>query len=366
MNIGFYYEGKKETWVTSESTDPFLIVGREARETLVRLFLDEVYGGKGCAYFGDAEEVLTHIPSSRTKDTVLFEMDSENPPAFNPFKGVPPSGRSDVAEHVLEAFTAVWDYKTPTPQFDMYMLTASLAMMGIKDGSLLSLPYLLTSKTYRTYVIRHLKDAILKRHWEHFDELPLRDQNDRTISVLNRLIPLITDPLMRNVIGQLRTMDIKDTDILIVRLPKGKKYELLAGLIQSRLNGRVFVEKPLIFVGGGQPVIACRYLDELSERLKNRLLGTANIISFKAGARDEKILKPYFNIRDNDIQLTSPDMVPNLAYVRLEDIYLLEMPPHFYPKYPHSPKAIKDRSRTNYTERKAYVEEHIERFVENT
>ena len=366
MQIGNYTDGGESISFEWEGDDPVLIVGREATETLRRLFLDALYNDEKCTFIGNAEEVLPYIPKNKVTKTALFELDYEFPRSCNPFKGVSTREKSGVAQYMVDDFHAAYPTDYETHQFDMYLRAGALAMMEIRDGTLLSLAHLFMSKEYRERVIGHLKDSTsLKKVWEHFHSLSDREQNDRSLSLLNRLIPLITDPLYANTIGQTKGLSLKDTDILLVSLPEGTQAQLIAGLLLSRIKGKVFIEKPYIHVGSSQPVIACRYLDQLPKKLREQLISTAVLISFRLGVKDEKVLAPHFELPNQDANLLR-QLLPYKALIRLEDTHELYMPYHSYPKFPKSAQKIKDRSRSQFGKKREQVEERIARFVENT
>lgn len=345
--------------------EPVVIVGRDhAAETLVRLALEDAQAGNGFAFVGDASRLLSYIPRKRVKDTLLFTLDWDYPRRFNPFHNVPEAERSAVADYVLEAFAAAYPSNSSTPLLDNNLLAASLAMLSVPNGTLYAARHLFTSSAYRTKVIGQLADPDLKDMWRAFDELDEREQRQQAQSVLNRLLPLTTDPWYRTIIGQPKSVAFKDTDIVLIDLPDTRKGTLLAALIMTRLSGRIYIERPRVFVGPGTPVFAVRYLEQLPERLRTQLLGTATILSFRIGVKDARVLEPEFNLRDQDFRLT--DLPPRVAYARLDETTLLDMPSPTFPVEPRSRKAIENRSRTPaFASKRAHIEAKIADFLRN-
>lgn len=77
----------------------------------------------------------------------------------------------------------------------------------------MGLKFLITSSEYRRRVISHTKDPVINDFWKtDFEELiPEREQRERTLSTLNKIGALISDPAIRNSIVQSRTaLDLKD------------------------------------------------------------------------------------------------------------------------------------------------------------
>ncbi len=109
------------------------------------------------------------------------------------------------------------------------------------------------------------------------------------------------------------------------------------------LNGRVYIESPHIFVGRGQPIIACDYLDQLPEKLRTQLIGTATIIASRLGVKDAALLEPNLNLKPQEYKLT--EMPANKSWLRLSYTVLITLPESDYPEFPDSPQKITNRSK---------------------
>lgn len=343
---------------------PFLAVGRRfSVPWLHRTVLEEITAGRGLAFFGDARALLPYIPPHRVKDTILIELNPDYPTAYNVFAQVPQDEHSDVAEYVLDAFSTVWPSAVPTTLLDNYLLLSSMAMMGVSDGTLFKLFYLLRSGKYRGSVIGRLKDSVLKGEIETFGQLEGREQRGEWQSLRNRLLPLVTDTLYRNVIGQSGSFTVKDTDVLLVDLPKGKRAELLAALLMSRLKGQVFIEHPQIFVGSGNPVIAVEYLGQLPDRLKTKLIGTADLLAFRLGTEDADELSSAFDVKPQALQLT--ELPPNEAWLSQAGTSYVSFPRKEFKVYEHSERKIRERCQRAYSQAREKVERDISKFIED-
>ncbi len=348
---------------TFHVTEPFLILGKTfPKKLLQKLFLDDVYEGSGCAYFGPSKNLLDKIPPERIKDTILFELDYNHPRSFNPLETVPEEDRSAIAEYVVEAFAAAYPSTIPTALLDNNLLAASLAMLSIPNGTLYASRHLFTSSDYRKDVVPQLADPDLKNLWELFDALEDREQRQQAQSILNRLMPLTSDPWYRNILAQTKSFRMTDKTILIVDLPSSRKGTTLAALIMARLQGRVYIESPHIFVGRGRPIIACSYLDQLPQKLRTELIGTADMLAFRLGVRDAEELTPEFNPRPQDYKLT--ELHPGRAYLKTHETVHFTLPKSEYETFPDSPQKIRNRSRSECSIPRAVIEKRISKFLE--
>lgn len=175
---------------------------------------------------------------------------------------------------------------SPQPSSTATCASLSFATCAIPDGTLYSLPYLFTSESYPSKAAGSIKYMTLKNRIESFDALTAKEREDRVLSLMNRLDPLLLDSPIRNIIAQKKSFRLTDTSILIVSLPKRQNYDLLAALAMSRWRGRTYVERPHLHVGASVPIVACRYLSEMQDQFRERMLGNATIITFRTGGRE--------------------------------------------------------------------------------
>lgn len=346
--------------IFADREKPVLLIGQSAQAQIRRLALDDAHGERGFAFFGDLAHILPYIPAKRIQDVILIEPDPDFPPPINPFKSVAEADWPDAASHITEAFKAVFDPSIATVQLDNNALLAAFAMLAVDDGTLFSLPYLFESSAYRSRVIPRLKDPVLRGHWEAFHSLSPREQNERATSILNRLLPLTTDPHIRRMIAQNRAYRITEKSIVLIDFPSSDRYALIAAFLMARLKGTVYIERPMVFVGGSVPIVAADYLDELPRRLRNQLIGTATIVAFKLGNKDAEALKGHFEINPQNNKLT--DLAAGSAYVRSGNTHFIDTRPHSYT--PNGEVAEKIRSRAKMQAgRRQHTDAKIGKFV---
>src|SRR5204863_7354314 len=101
--------------------------------------------------------------------------------------------------------------RSPTPPWNFCLRAAARVMLAVPNGTLIGLYYLITSAVHRRTYLAHVKDTIVKDIWTAFGKKKPKEQNELTESVLTRIVEIISDPVMRNIVGQYRTsIDLKD------------------------------------------------------------------------------------------------------------------------------------------------------------
>ena len=365
--------------------------------------LQEIRNGNGFAVLdphGDlADSILKLIPPKRRKDVVLFDpSDHEFPIGFNIFDNVPIERRPFVASSVVDCFKAIWG-NSWGPQLEMFLYAASAALLDFPGGTLLGIKYMLTSKRYRARVLGYVRDPVVRDFWEKdfAEHMPEKEQRERTLSTLNKIGQLITDPAVRNSIGQSRSklsfQDIMDTKrILIIRLAQGElgqqKSSLIGALLLSALHTAalqrtenqtpfgLFVDEFHNFGLGfremlsgirkfGVSLILChQYIAQLPSDLEKAMIGTiGTIVSFQIGGDDAEHLAKTFNLKPEELS----SLEPYTAYVTTSGkTTLIKMEPPPTRIYSASPQLIQTRCRAEYAIKREYVERRINRFIKNT
>lgn len=380
------------TWVLGKT-------GQGKSTFLINTAIADILRGEGIAFFdphGDAiDEIITHIPPEKV---IFFDPSDRNfPVGFNPLHGIPKHEIPFVASSLLDTFKSVWDYTIPTPQLDQYIYNGIAALSEVPDGTLVGLKYLITSKKYREEVLSFVADPIIKDFWEtDFGELmPEREQRQNTLSTLNKIGALISDPMIRNVIGQPKsTIDLKEIidkgHILLIRLPVGKlglqKSSMIGAMLMAQIHlaslhrtkstpfhivadeahrfGTSTLEEMLSGIRkfNVSLTLAHQYLEQLPSPLQAALLGTVGTtVAYRLGVKDAEII-------GKELQLESHELVglnPYNAWVRSATLNHLSMPDIEYEEV-GAAKEIKQYSRLKYATKRGRVEKRLRKFVEGT
>ena len=148
------------------------VVGKSGtgKTTLLRnLILQDIVAGHGVGVIdphGDlVSDVLDHIPSHRIEDMVYFNpADLEHPVGLDLLGQTPPDSRHLVASGIVGVFKSAWpDFWGPRTEYILYAIVA--ALLDCENVSLLGIPRMLSDGRYRAWVIRQVKDPLVRSFW---------------------------------------------------------------------------------------------------------------------------------------------------------------------------------------------------------
>jgi len=216
---------------------------------LLNLIAQDLALGRGCALLdphGDlAVAAIGQVPRRRAGHLVYFNpADLARPIGFNLLARVPNDLRPLVADGVVSAFRHVWpDFWGP--RLEHILANAVRTLMDVPDATLLCLPRLLQDDGYRSKLLRHLHDPVVRAFWTfEYDAYPARFREEAIAPVLNKIGQVLRTPAIRNIIAQPKsTIDLRfmmdEKRILIANLSKGAIGEgpshLLGALLVTAL-----------------------------------------------------------------------------------------------------------------------------------
>jgi len=319
----------------------FYIVGKTGMGKSVLLenmAIQDIQEGRGVCFVDPhgevAEELLDFIPKNRIKDVIYFNpADINHPIAFNVMESVDVEYRHLVASGLMGVFKKIWP-DVWSARMEYILNNSILALLEYPDSTLLGVNRLLADSNYRKKVIEKVTDPVVKAFWlQEFGRYTQRYEVEATAAIQNKIGQFISAPLIRNIIGQIKTsfnirevMD--DEKILILNLSKGKIGEdasrLLGGLLITKLQlaamSRVNIPEKkrkdfFLYVDEFQNfatesfvnvlsearkyrlslTLAHQYIAQMEEEVRDAVFGNVGtILSFRVGAEDAEYLEKEF------------------------------------------------------------------------
>jgi len=312
------------------------------KSTLIEnMLVQDINNGNGLAFIdphgGSAEKILDYIPKSRINDVVYFApFDAEYPISFNVMEDVGYDKRHLVVAGLMSAFEKIWADQWSSRM--AYILTNTLfALLEYPGSTLLDINPMLVDKEFRKKVVDNVKDPSIRSFWvDEFAKYSDRYAQDATPAIQNKVGQFVSNPLIRNIIGQPRTsFDIRtlmdEKKILIMNLSKGRIGEGNTNLLGSMLITKIYLaamsradlsetelaSKPnfYFFVDEFQSfanksfadilsearkyklnlTIAHQYIEQMEEEVRNAVFGNVGtMIVFRVGAFDAEIFEKEF------------------------------------------------------------------------
>jgi hypothetical protein len=212
---------------------------------LLNSIIQDIDAGHGVAVIdphGDlAYEILNHIPRHRTDDVVYFDATAaEYPIGLNLLQNVPPERRHRVAAELVYSLKSIWR-ESWGPRMEYILYAAVAALLDSIDGSLLGVQRMLSDDEYRHWIVRQVKDPVVRRFWNsEFEQYDERFRREAVAPIENKVGQLLMAPPMRNLLAQVRRkIDARfmmdNRRLFIANLSKGVLGEDKANLLGSLL-----------------------------------------------------------------------------------------------------------------------------------
>lgn len=215
---------------------------------LENMIIQDIKAGRGVGIIDPhgevAEDILDFIPKSRINDVVYFNpADLGHPIAFNVMEKVDPEYRHLVASGLMDVFKKIWP-DVWSARMEYILGNCILALLEYPNSTLLGVNRMLADIEYRNKILTKVKDPVVKSFWTNeFARYSQRYEVEATAAIQNKIGQLISNPLIRNIIGQVKSkIDIRrmmdQGKILIANLSKGR-----IGEENSKLLGALLITK---------------------------------------------------------------------------------------------------------------------------
>jgi len=381
---------------------------------MANMAIQDIREGRGLCFVdphGEAAEgLLDFIPSNRINDVVYFNSgDLSYPLAFNVMEKVDPDHRHLVASGLMAVFKKIWP-DVWSARMEYILNNAVLALLDYPGSTLLGINRMLGDANYRAKVVEHLSDPVVKAFWvSEFARYSQRYEVEATAAIQNKIGQFISAPLIRNIIGQVRSsIDMREVmdkgKILICNLSKGKTGEdnsmLLGGLLIAKIQlaamSRVDIPEEkrsdfFLYVDEFQNfatrafvsilsearkyrlslILGHQYISQMEDEVRDAVFGNVGtIVSFRVGAEDaeflEKEFMPEFYVQDI-VNLSKYNIYLKLLIdgVAGRPFSAVTLPPFKELENSNRDKIIKI-SRERYGTKRAEVEDKIAKWLEFT
>jgi len=316
---------------------------------LKNMAIQDIQNGKGMGFVdphGEAsEELLDFVPSHRINDVVYVNpADLEYPIAFNVMEKVDVEYRHLVAGGLMGVFKKIWP-DVWSARMEYILNNSILALLEYPGSTLLGINRMLSDAEFRKKVVSKITDPVIKSFWvNEFARYTQRYEIEATAAIQNKVGQFISAPLIRNMIGQVRsTIDMREVmdkgKILILNLSKGKIGEdnsmLLGALfitkIQLAAMSRVDIPEEkrkdfFLYVDEFQNfatesfanilsearkyrlalILAHQYIAQMDEKVRDAVFGNVGtLVCFRVGAEDAEFLEKEFNPEFNSLDLVN-------------------------------------------------------------
>ncbi len=217
-------------------------------EMLKTMAIQDIQQGHGVGFIDPhgeaAEELLQFVPDKRINEVIYFNpADMKHPIAFNVMENVGPEYRHLVASGLMSVFKKIWP-DVWSARMEYILNNAVLALLEYPGSTLLGVNRMLADSDYRQEILSKVEDPVVKTFWlQEYARYTQRYEVEATAAIQNKVGQFISNPLIRNIIGQTRSsIDMRavmdEQKILIANISKGR-----VGEDNSRLLGALLVTK---------------------------------------------------------------------------------------------------------------------------
>jgi hypothetical protein len=380
------------------------------KTTLLRnLICQDIERGEGVGVIdphGDlAEELLDCIPSWRADDVLYFNpADSDYPVGFN-LVWSSLDRKYLEASGLVSAFKHIWrDSWGPRLEYILYASIA--ALLECENVSLLGLPRMLSDSRYREWVLKQVRDPIVRSFWQNeFARFDKRFLAEAIAPIQNKVGQLLMTAPLRHVFGQVRSridprFIMDNRRIFIANLSKGRlgedKSNLLGSLLvakfqtaameradlpeEKRRDFYLFLDEFPNFSTDSfagilsearkyrlNLTLSHQYMDQMGKEVRDAVFGNVgSIVSFRVGTGDALVLANEFGSDYGPSQFT--DLGNHEIRVKLlqegghGEPFLAKTAAPFEFSHGHRRNLMK-RSREKFGTKRDLIERKIDRWL---
>ena len=216
------------------------------KSTLLKtICVQHIRGGGGLTVIdphGDlVEDLLDFIPVERTNDVILLDPKSERPIGLNIFEG---------KDKLLSLDALITFIKTRWPdgwgpRTDQLITNAALAILDVYPRpTIIHVHKFFSNKENRRGVFDRARDPVVRDFIAMFDGWEKRLREEASAAPGNKVSKFLTNPLLRDVFGQARSLSFRDVlakkRILLCTIPKGSLGSDVSSMVGSTVIFKLF------------------------------------------------------------------------------------------------------------------------------
>ncbi|MBI5152075.1 type IV secretion system DNA-binding domain-containing protein [Candidatus Peregrinibacteria bacterium] len=217
---------------------------------LMNMIFNDISAGRGIALIdphGDlADRICGLVPAHRINDVILFDpSDREFPIGLNLFEN---SNRfAIVASGIISIFKKIYS-ESWGPRLEYILRNVVLTLLEAPNSTMLWIMRILIDDEFRRSIIYQVADPLLRNFWlQEFEKMPQSRRSEAISPILNKVGQFLSNPLMRNILGQPKTnidflFSIDNQKILIINLSKGKIGDDNSNLLGSMLITKFYLD----------------------------------------------------------------------------------------------------------------------------
>src|SRR6185369_15160108 len=105
-----------------------------------------------------------------------------------------------IASGIVSALKGIWK-ENWGPRLEYILYATVAALLECENVSLLGVPRMLTDSRYRAWVLKQVKDPVVKSFWIHeFERYDRKFLQEAIAPVQNKVGQLLMSPLLRNIL----------------------------------------------------------------------------------------------------------------------------------------------------------------------
>ena len=377
------------------------------KSSLLRnLILQDIEAGRGVGLIdphGDlAQEVLDHIPAWRTEDVVYFDPSARDPVAINLFRATSDNWHL-VASGIVSAFKKIWG-ESWGPRLEYALYATLAALLQCENTSLLGVSRMLHDDNYRAWVVKQVKDPMVRSFWvNEFARYDKKFRQEVISPIQNKVGQIFLAPALRNVLGQVATkinfrFMMDRSRVFIANLGRGFIGDAHSSLLGSllitafevaavsraslpagdRTNFFLYVDEfPLCATDSFASILsearkyglcltlAHQYLGQLNDRIRDAVFGNVGtFLTFRVSETDAPVFERQYGGSFSQSHFTNLQNYELCARLLNQEPFLARSLPPLQ-TLRNRRQLIMRRSRQKYSTRRKIVEEKIDRWLQN-